>query len=91
MDKQNNRKKKILTKLPTPKGKYSVVKFVEDIFKLFECIPDNWFVDDSKEWCFWPPKGKSVTLRAMNYEEPDRDLWERFSCILVSEGHRKFT
>lgn len=62
--------RKILQPLPTPKGNYSVVKFEEKKEKLFECIPDNWFVDENKEACFWPPKtGTSFTLRAMRYEQ----------------------
>lgn len=44
-------------------------------------------VNEEKTVCFWPPKsGKSVTLRAMNQDEPDDD-WEVYECELISEGH----
>lgn len=72
------------------KGKYTVVKFIEVGDKLFECIPDIWFVDEDKTSCFWPPKtGKSFTLRALTGETPD-DSYSIHACEVISEDHRKF-
>lgn len=71
------------------KGEFSVVKFIDHIGKLFECIPDIWFVDENKEACFWPPKtGKSFSLRALTGEMPD-DSWLVYGCEVISENHRE--
>lgn len=81
--------KKKTEKLNFAKCTYSVVKFIEKLHKLFDCIPELWFVDEFKTACFWPPRsGKSVTLRAMHQDEPDDD-WEVYECEVVSEGHGK--
>lgn len=81
--------KKKKENLKYAKGTYAVVKFFENFHKLFECIPDAWFVNEEKTLCFWPPKrGKSFTLRAMNQEMPDDD-WEVYECEVISEGHGK--
>lgn len=53
------------------KGEFTVIKFIMErpYGKFFECIPDVWFVDESKLICFWPPKsGKSFSLRALTGE-----------------------
>lgn len=71
--------------------KYSVVLFddEEESEKLFECIPDLWFVDDLRESCFFPPKtGKPYMQRAINCEKPDDD-WGVYSCKIVSGGFCK--
>lgn len=72
---------------------YSVIEFMHEECddRLFECIPDSWFVDESKQLCFWPPKSgtKSLSLRAINCERPDDD-WNVYECKLVSGGHCKF-
>lgn len=70
---------------------YSVVAFQDDCDteKLFECIPDRWFVDESKTRCYWPPTtGKSYTVRAINCEKPD-DSWSIYEVKVISEGHCK--
>lgn len=86
MKRKGNAKKKP-EKLKYSNGTYSVVKFIENFSKLFACIPDLWMVNEEKTACFWPPKsGKSVTLCAMNQDEPDDD-WEVYECELISEGH----
>lgn len=74
-------------KLNFVKGPYSVVKFIEPGTKLFECIPDLWFVNGRKTQCRWPPKSKkSITLCAMD-QDPPQDDWEIYDCELVSGGH----
>lgn len=73
------------------RGEFSVVKFYESDFKtkLFDCIPDIWFIGEEKKLCYWPPKSKkSSTYRAMNQDEPEDD-WEIYECELISEGHGK--
>lgn len=72
-------------------GTYSIVKFLdyEKKEKLFECIPDVWFVDEEKGLCYWPPKSKkSVTLLAMKQQVPEDD-WCVYECEVVSDGHGK--
>lgn len=89
---KRNMKKKKPEKLVRANGTYSTVKFVdpEQMSKLFDCIPDIWFVNEEKTLCFWPPKSKkSVTLLAMSQAEPDDD-WSVYECEIVSEGHGKF-
>lgn len=82
--------KKKQDKLNYAKDTFSVVKFINNKTKLFECIPDIWFTSENKTSCFWPPKSKkSFTLRAMNQEPPEDD-WEVYECELVSQGHGKF-
>lgn len=72
------------------KDKFDVVKFMHRNDKLFDCIPEIWFVDENKEACFWPPKtGKSFSLRALAGEMPD-DTWLVYECTVISQGHRKF-
>lgn len=72
---------------------YSVIEFEDEEIsdRLFECIPDSWFVDESKRLCFWPPTcgTKSLSLRAINCEKPD-DTWGVCECKVVSGGHCKF-
>lgn len=65
---------------------YSVVQFNEKGAKLFECIWDGWFVDENRDSCFWPPKGKSYLLRVLSKEKPD-DSWKICKCVVISEGH----
>lgn len=68
---------------------YSVVVFKERDTKLFECIPDCWFVDRNKCSCYWPPKNnRSFRLRAFNKEKPDLS-WRVHKCYFVSGGHGK--
>lgn len=87
---KNKRINKPKAKEATYKGKFTTVKFIDREDKLFDCIPDIWFVDENREVCFWPPKsGKSVTLRAMTGEMPD-DTWSIYACEIISENHRKF-
>lgn len=72
------------------KSPYAVVKFIEEKNKLFESIPESWFINEEKTTCYWPPKGgRSVTLRAMSQDVPDGD-WEVCECTVVSLGHGKF-
>lgn len=61
---------------------YSVVKFKENGQKLFESIPDLWFLDEKRNFCYWPPKGKSVRLRALNQDKPD-STWALYECVFV--------
>lgn len=72
---------------------YSVVRIEhEDDYeeKLFECIPDRWFVDENKKSCFWPPMtGKPFYLRAIRCEKPE-DSWNICECTVISGGHSKF-
>lgn len=69
------------------KSKFAVVKFIDVISKLFECIPESWFVNEERTACYWPPKtGRSFKLRAMNQDEPNWD-WDICECIVVSDGH----
>lgn len=71
-------------------GLYSVVKFRENKLRLFECIPDRWFLNEEKESCYWPPKnGKNFMVLAMN-QETTNNSWEMFRCEVVSEGHSMF-
>lgn len=71
------------------KSKYAVVEFVDDRIKLFEGIPELWFVNEERNAFYWPPKtGRSFKLRAINQETPDWD-WDIYECIVVSEGHGK--
>lgn len=67
---------------------FTVVQFQEKGMKLFDCIPDCWFVDENRKSCFWPPKGKSYKLRALRKEKPD-DTWEISKCVVVSGGYSK--
>lgn len=87
----NSKTKRKTKKFRYSKGTFSVAKFLEELEKLFECIPDLWFYNEEKTLCYWPPKSKkSVTLRAMNQDEPEED-WIVYDCELVSEGHGKIT
>lgn len=73
--------------------KYTVLEFEEEdeLDKLFECIPDRWFLDESKSRCYWPPRtGKPFKLRAISCEKPDIITWSVYKCKVVSEGHCKF-
>lgn len=89
MNSKAKRTKKKIDKLRYSKGTFSVVKFLEEYAKLFECIPDLWFYNEDKTMCYWPSKSKkSVTLRAMSQDEPEDD-WTVYQCELVSEGHGK--
>lgn len=82
--------KKPREKLNFNKGTYAVVKFIDSNSKLFETIPELWFIDEEKSACYWPPKsGKSFILRAMNQDEPDWD-WGLYECEVVSEGLGKY-
>ncbi len=69
---------------------HSVVKFVEDNNdRSFDCIPDIWFKDEYKEFCYWPPQtGRNVALRALKLEIPD-DTWTLYPCEVVKGGFRK--
>lgn len=72
--------------------KYAVVRFVDENIseKLFECIPDRWFVDENKTHCYWPPStGASFSLRAIKCEKPD-DTWSACEIKVISEGYCKF-
>lgn len=87
--------KRNVARKATPKYmiyKYAVVR-VEDedaSEKLFECIPELWFVDENKGSCYWPPpNGKTFHLRAINCEKPD-DSWRIYDCTVISDGHCKF-
>lgn len=83
----NRRVKKRQEKLDFVKGPYSVVKFIEAGTKLFECIPDLWFINAEKTQCRWPPKSKkSATLCAIDQVLPQDD-WEICDCEFVSGGH----
>lgn len=68
---------------------FSVVLFKENNMKLFECIPDCWFLNADKTFCYWPPKGRSYKLRAMNREKPDSS-WVVSACVFVSGGYGKY-
>lgn len=73
--------------------KYTVVRLEDedDEQKLFECIPDRWFVDETKSQCYWPPNtGKAFSLRAISCEKPDESTWTIIDCRVISEGHCKF-
>lgn len=73
--------------------KYTVIRVdqEDDNDKLFECVSDRWFVDESKTSCRWPPMtGKLLSLRAINCEKPD-DSWNIVECTVISDGHRKFS
>lgn len=69
---------------------YTVIQFdEEEDEKLFECIPDIWFVDELRESCFFPPKtGKSYMQRAINCEKPEDD-WRIYACKIVKTGFCK--
>lgn len=71
---------------------YSIIEVLneESVDRLFECIPDSWFVDETKTLCFWPPPcgTKSFSLRAINCEKPD-DTWGVYECKFVSGGYCK--
>lgn len=72
--------------------KYTVVQFndEDEVEKLFECIPDRWFIDESKSHCYWPPStGTPFSLRAIRCEKPD-DSWNVYEVKVISEGHCKF-
>lgn len=92
--KSKTKNKKKTEKINFAKELFAVVKFVEprDDTKSFECIPDNWLLEEDEEErrrCYWPPKSKkSFTLRAMNRDIPDED-WYIYTCEVVSEGHGK--
>lgn len=72
---------------------YTVIEFDDEHSgeRLFEGIPNSWFVDETKLSCFWPPKcgTKSLMQRAINCERPGDD-WNIYDCKIVSTGHRKF-
>ena len=73
--------------------KYTVVQVEHEdaTEKLFECVSDRWFVDETKTACFWPPpNGKPFSVRAINCEKPD-DSWNVYECRVISEGHCKFS
>lgn len=77
-------------KIVFEKCKYAVIKFIDYKSKLFESIPESWFVNEEKTACYWPPKtGRSFKLRALNQDAPDWD-WVIYECIVVSEGHGKY-
>lgn len=69
---------------------HTVVKFLEvndDVS--FDCIPDIWFKDEDKDFCYWPPPtGKNVAIRAVKQELPD-DTWTLYKCEVVKGGFRK--
>lgn len=67
---------------------YSIVRFKEEDLKLFEAIPDSWFVDNNKTSCYWPPKGKSFKLRALSKAKPESS-WIISPCIFVGGGYGK--
>lgn len=87
-------KKQLTKKLETTKKKfvvhkYSVIQFDEEEpeEKLFECIPDLWFVDENRKSCRFPPiTGKSYIQRAINCEMPE-DHWGIDDCTVISGGH----
>lgn len=70
--------------------KYSVVELEEDEDeRLFECIPDRWFVDELRERCFFPPRtGRTFRARAISCEKP-KDEWSICICKVVSTGYCK--
>lgn len=66
---------------------YSVVQFIENGAKMFECIWDGWFVDENRQSCFWPPRtGKTFIVRVLSKEMPD-DSWTVCQCVVISGGH----
>lgn len=72
--------------------KYTVVQFdhEDEVEKLFECIPDRWFLDETKSSCYFPPSnGTNFTIRAIRCEKPD-DSWNVCEVKVISEGHCKF-
>lgn len=92
----------LVTKMPRKQAqkadpKYTIYKYAvvrveneDEREKLFECIPDRWFVDENKTSCFWPPMiGKPFHLRAISCERPD-DSWAIYECTVISDGHCKF-
>lgn len=80
-------RKKVKKRNSTSELLYSVVKFIENRTKMFECIWDGWFVDENRDHCRWPPnKGKSYLLRVLSKEKPD-DSWKIYQCEVISEGH----
>lgn len=90
MGKNQNLKRKPLKpreKIVFEKSEYAVVEFIDDRSKLFEGIPELWFVNEERTACYWPPKkGRSFKLRAIDQDTPDWD-WDIYECIVVSEGH----
>lgn len=73
--------------------KYTVIRFEDEDTpdKMFECIPDRWFLDETKTRCYWPPNtGASFKLRAIKCEKPDPTTWNVYEVRVVSEGYRKF-
>ncbi len=91
--KKENLKKKLVKpreKIVFRNSEYAVIKFIENRIKLFESIPESWFINEERTACYWPPKtGKSFKLRAINQDIPDWD-WEIYECIVVSGGHGKY-
>lgn len=89
-EKNENIKRKPLKpreKIVFEKSEYAVVEFIDDRIKLFESIPESWFINEERSACYWPPKtGRSFKLRAINQDIPDFD-WDIYECIVVSEGH----
>lgn len=67
---------------------YTVIKLRDESETLFDCIPDNWFVDENQDSCYWPPpKGKNVAVRALKREEPND--WQIYECEVVKRGFGK--
>lgn len=73
---------------------YTVVEFDDENSgdRMFECIPDSWFVDESKQQCLWPPRCglKTLMQRAVNCDRPDPDTWIVLDCKVVRGGFRTF-
>lgn len=75
-------------------NEFSVIEFLEDEEsddRLFECIPNSWFADETKTLCYWPPKcgTKTVMQRAINCDKPD-DTWGICQCKVISGGYCEF-
>lgn len=73
---------------------YTVIEFDEESYdeRMFECIPNTWFVDESKQQTYWPPKSGSKTVmhRAVNCDRPDPATWNIYDCKVVRGGFRRF-
>ncbi len=76
------------TKVATYKGLFFVIKFIntERSDKLFECLPDIWYVNEDRDACYWPPRtGKSFTLRSISGEMPD-ETYTIHQCEVIYEN-----
>lgn len=58
----------------------------EENERLFECIPNLWFLNESRERCYYPPRtGRTFQQRAIRCEKPNDD-WSVYPCKVVTGG-----